>query len=252
METTRGTKQYLKLARSLELAENWQIENGSDPNSLGAMHVQYIKKEMETHHDTEGKIIVDAFDKANIPIIHAEKYEPSLLLKMIEENPNPKDFRQEIFDITFRNHFSNVFDHDAIALELAMFFYEDYPELVRKKERLQEIVELVKQQAQKAKEENLTHAFTDHVRENYVFSKYKKLKDLAEQQLKNVAEETLSISFGEFAIQIFEQFEQEVEEIFEKCGFSYSTKYVYGEEKEVKLDSELQPLIWIVYNRIKH
>ena len=252
METITNTENYLKLARNLELAENWQIENGNEPNSLGAMHVEYIKKEMEKHHGTEGEIIVDAFDKAGIPIIHADKFSPSLLLEMIEKNPNPKNFRQEIFDITFRSHYSNVFDHDAIALELAMFFYEDYPELVRNKERFLEIVELVKSQAQKAEEENLTHAFTEHIRENYVFSKYKKLKDLAQQELKDVPDETLSISFGEFAMQILTEFEQEVETIFEKCGFSYPTQDIYGEEKEVKLDSELQPLIWIVYNRVKH
>ena len=194
-----------------------------------------------------------AFERAGIPLRHSNGFEPSLLSKIIKDNPNPEDLRRMIYEVLFQVRLQDIFDGDRIALDLAKFFCIDYPELIYFKGRNKETIDLIKSQVAKATEESSNHAFTEFITENFVFSKFHKLMDLIEEELASIPRESLSISFHEFALfEIFGKREEQIKKIFADCGFDYSTKYVYGEEKEVRLDGELRILINEVYNEIKN
>lgn len=197
--------------------------------------------------------IKNALEKAKVPFEMAtEFYEENLLLKIIDKNPNPIALREEIFeDIFLDNLAERCGGFNTMTYKLAKFIYEFAPELLFTK-RIDETVEFCKRHAQQCEQENLNDPFTEFITSEYSFSKYRKTRDLTEQELRDVPPKTLSISFHEFTLRILDKYEEQVEKIFEDCGFDYSTKYAYGDDKEVRLDGELRSFIWQVYNQIKH
>jgi len=199
--------------------------------------------------NTNTAAINDFLKNANVSQEVVATFHPDVLSKLIKDYPNPKEFRKELSDITFKTWAKQVFEHNSMACDLAMFLYEDYPEYFITS-KINTMVGIIKNEVARAEKENLNDAFTEHIKENYAFSKFKKIKSLVEEELANVPDESLGISLHEFALNILPL--DESEQIFENCGFDYSTKYVYGDEKEVKLDGELRLLIWEIYNKTKH
>jgi hypothetical protein len=210
---------------------------------------------MKTTLNTANKEVMDALLSAKVPVNQIANFEPSLLEKLVKDNPQPFDLRKAIFELSFDIYLSREFEGNPMAMSLANFFREDYPELIYMHKNSSETITLIKNQVAEAEGKSDINAFTEFIKENFMFSKFRKLKELVSEELLEVPLNTLSISFDEFVMTMFVQKEQQLEKIFTDCGFDYAYRGgdgTYDNKEEVQLDGELRILINEVYNDIKH
>jgi hypothetical protein len=154
----------------------------------------------------------------------------------------------------FKNYLALNFEVDQLgyyATSFGNFLFEDYPELFTN-EKLDETTELIKARAgQAVAEGRLDYS-------GFEFSKFQKIverlgfsfiRDFLEEEADAIFTREQRYHIKRQALYLLVKVPS-IEEIFERYGFYYFTDYCYGDEKEKKLDRELDMKIQEIFDKI--
>jgi hypothetical protein len=205
----------------------------------------------------EQKIIADAFKAANVPMNEVEGYPQELLLEIISKYPHPLSLRREFFERNTKRNLAVILGADKETMSLVQYYLDSFPELILREDNKLTTYEDIKDVVARFNE-GQHDAINEYKVANLMFSKHNKIRDLAEDLFhKKVPEDSLSISYYEFALQVLTSpsYLRHAERIFADNDFDYSKRGgdgSYDNTEEHKLNDQLKELIWSVYNEIKH
>jgi hypothetical protein len=203
------------------------------------------------------QIIANAFKAANVPMQETEGYPQELLLEIISKYPHPQSLRREFFERNTKRNLAVILGADKETMSLVQYYLDSFPELLFREDDKLSTYEDIKDVVARFND-GQHDAITEYRVENLKFSKHNKIRDLVEDLFHNkVPEDSLSISYYEFALQVLTSpsYLRRAEKIFADSGFDYHKRGgdgTYDNAEEHKLNDQLKELIWSVYNEIKH